>query len=107
MESRERQVSTREKDMERKCRMAEEQLAKAEKMMADFKRTSTEKAPTTERVPVPPTVPPVPMFDKENADVSGKDGKDASGKPLQPLHNIYERREKLLARLLNHKIGTA
>ena len=80
--------------MERRAKLAQEQYAKAEKMMSEFKASQARK------------IPAVPTFeDKENV-ISHKakveeTGKD--GKPLQPLHNIYDRREKLLARLLNHR----
>jgi len=54
--------------------------------------------------------PTVPAFnaDKENATVVNEKkhaDDNAPAKPLQPLQNIYDRREKLLARLLNHRIG--
>ena len=109
------QVAQREKEVERRAKAAEEQLAKAEKMMQDCKAGNGNKT-TIPSVPMfdgakdrkAPT-PVVPMFDKEN--MNGKpskdDAPDTQNKPLQPLHNIYDRREKLLARLLNHRMGTA
>lgn len=53
----------------------------------------------------------IPMFNenKENPCATAVKEKNAddhgAAKPLQPLQNIYDRREKLLARLLNHRIG--
>jgi len=106
LEKRERQLILREKEAERKSKLAEEQSANAEKVKREYETL------TSERAKIISAVPPVPLFsDKENAtDVpASKDATQAThgAKPLQPLHNIYDRREKLLARLLNHRIGTA
>jgi hypothetical protein len=107
LEKRERKVALeesvlerREKEVERKQKMAQEQMDKASKMMSEYKSSVA-----TSR---PKTTPAVPLFDenKENG-VTGKANEtDKEGKPLQPLHNIYDRREKLLARLLNHRVAT-
>eukprot|EP00656_Telonema_subtile_P051210 TRINITY_DN6834_c0_g1_i1.p1 TRINITY_DN6834_c0_g1~~TRINITY_DN6834_c0_g1_i1.p1 ORF type:complete len:257 (+),score=67.93 TRINITY_DN6834_c0_g1_i1:131-901(+) len=93
LDQREAQLRLREKAVEKR----EAECDRREKKSADG-RPATAGARAT-----------VPAFnDKENP-VSAKQklaDDTSSVKPLQPLQNIYDRREKLLARLLNHRIGS-
>ena len=85
-------------------KLANEKMAKSEMLLREYEAASI----ITDRPKMA-----MPMFDKENPSdgfpsKATEAARDANGvKPLQPLHNIYDRREKLLARLLNHRIGMA
>ena len=97
------QLILRESEVDRRAKLADAQMSKADKMMRDHEATIA-----SDRAKVVSAVPAVPQyFEKENdtAAPSKEDPSVRTAKPLQPLHNIYDRREKLLARLLNHRIG--
>jgi len=95
---------------EAKLRLREKAVEKRE-AECDRREAALKTAHKTEPAR-PATAAPVPKFNenKENPSAILKEKTNATddGKPvqpLQPLQNIYDRREKLLARLLNHRIG--
>lgn len=100
LDKREAQLRIREKAVEKR----EAECSRREHLLNAREKAANRPAPS---------VPTFHAENKENTNVvnvkeklaSDLTGEAAAAKPLQPLQNIYDRREKLLARLLNHRIG--
>jgi len=101
LEKRRAELDQREAKLRLREKAVEKREAECDRREAALKSAATR----------PSTVAPIPSFNdnKENPSAVPKEKIAAADtndvKPLQPLQNIYDRREKLLARLLNHRIG--
>lgn len=88
LKKRESKLAAREEERAAKARAADNLMAQAERLMSDYQSKVASTARTTATVGVP-------FDDKENP---------STGKGhVTTMQNVHERREQLLARLLNHR----